>query len=219
MKTLTLEVAKKMMEENHGNLDLHDSDITSLPDGLTVGGSLYLNGCAGLTSLPNGLTVGGRLYRNGTNIPVSAAKKIKHLHDGDYVEGQHLFADGILTHIKTVRKLGKYTLFVGKIPGRNVVYDGAHYAHCSNLRKGIADLLFKAVEDRGADQYKGLALDTEVSIDEAKTMYRVITGACWQGTENFVKSLKAPKAKYTIREMIDLTKGQYNAEKFEQFFS
>lgn len=79
--------------------------------------------------------------------------------------------------------------------------------------------MFKAAEGRGADQYKGLALDTEISIEDAKTMYRIITGACRQGTENFVKNLKAPKAKYTIQEIIDLTKGQYNAKKFEQFFT
>lgn len=49
-------------------------------------------------------------------------------------------------------------------------------------------------------------------------MYRVITGACRQGSESFVKSLGELKEKYTIREAINLTKGQYNAEKFAEFF-
>jgi hypothetical protein len=38
-----------------------------LPDGLTVGGSLDLEG-TGITSLPDGLTVGGSLYLDGTGI-------------------------------------------------------------------------------------------------------------------------------------------------------
>ena len=44
-----------------GDLDLENTPITSLPNSLTVGGSLYL-GDTKITSLPNGLTVGGNLY-------------------------------------------------------------------------------------------------------------------------------------------------------------
>ena len=44
-----------------GDLDLYGCDVKSLPEGLTVGGSLYLIGCTGLTALPDGLTVGVHL--------------------------------------------------------------------------------------------------------------------------------------------------------------
>ena len=50
------------------------------------------------------------------------------------------------------------------------------------------------------------------------TMYRIITGACRQGSERFVSRLGTLKEKYTIREAIELTKGQYNADKFAEFF-
>jgi hypothetical protein len=50
----------------NGNLEL-DAPIASLPDGLRVGGSLYL-GSAPITSLPEGLKVGGDLYLDGTSI-------------------------------------------------------------------------------------------------------------------------------------------------------
>ncbi len=39
--------------------------INALPDGLKVGGSLYLRGCTGLTALPEGLKVGGDLDLRG----------------------------------------------------------------------------------------------------------------------------------------------------------
>lgn len=59
----TLEELKKMMEENDGNLDLEGcTGITSLPEGLTVGGYLDLRG-TGITALPEGLKVGGNIYR------------------------------------------------------------------------------------------------------------------------------------------------------------
>ena len=67
MKTLTLEQAKKMMEQNGGDLNLRGTQITSLPEGLTVGGSLYLSHTP-ITALPEGLTVGGWLYLRGTPI-------------------------------------------------------------------------------------------------------------------------------------------------------
>ena len=51
-----------------GDLDLGGTGITALPDGLTVGGYLDLEGCTGITALPDGLTVGGDLDLRGTGI-------------------------------------------------------------------------------------------------------------------------------------------------------
>lgn len=41
---LTIEEAQNMMKRNGGDLDLSDTPIQTLPDNLTVGGSLYLRG-------------------------------------------------------------------------------------------------------------------------------------------------------------------------------
>ena len=67
--------------------------------------------------------------------------------------------------------------------------------------------------------YKDLTLDSILSKDECIRMYRVITGACEYGTRSFV-SKKEPskiKDKYSIRELIKLTKGQYGNDKLVQF--
>ena len=253
---LTLEQAQEMMERNGGNLDLCGTGITSLPDNLTVGVYLDLEGCTGITSLPDNLTVGGGIDLCGTGITslpdnltvggwldlrgtgitslpdnltvggyldlrgtgITDTWKVKKLHDGDYVDGRYLYADGILTHVRKRRRLGSYTVYVGKIKGKNVVSDGVHYAHCDSIRDGIADILFKTASKRGADQYKGMTLDTEMTVDEAVTMYRIITGACRQGSAAFVDGLKDKKERYTLRECIELTRGQYGAERFAQFF-
>ena len=160
--------------------------------------------------------VGGGLYLSGTGI--TDTSKVKRLSNGDYIPGEYLYADGILTHVKRRKKMGGYTFYLGKIPRMNVVSDGTNYAHCENFHQGIDDLLFKAAEDRGADQYKGLPLDEPYPLSECKTMYRVITGACQAGTEEFVNNLRDLKEQYTISEMIELTRGQYNATTFEKFF-
>lgn len=215
-----------------GSLDLSNTQITALPDNLTVGGWLDLSG-AKITALPDNLTVGGGLYLIETNVTalpenMTIGGKVhcdfkpkrtpKKLQSGDYIPGKYLYADGILTHVKTKKRVGKYDLYIGKIKGQNVVSDGTNCAHCRTLREGIADLNFKTAEDRGADQYKNLDLDQQRTIEELKTMYRVITGACQAGTEQFVSSIHGIKKNYSIREAIELTKGQYGAEAFDEFF-
>ena len=78
---------------------------------------------------------------------------------------------------------------------------------------------FKEALDRGVEQYKDFSLDTIVTLEEAKAMYRVITGACKFGTDQFVNNLTERKETYSIRECIELTKGQYNSEVFARFFN
>ena len=195
-------------------LDLRNTHIASLPEGLTVGGSLDLSGTP-IASLPESLTVGGALDLRGTGITVPA--NYKKLKNGMYVPGKYLYADNVLTHVKNAREKDGYTFYEGKIPGRNVVFDGKNYAHCKTFREGLEDLAFKSAKDRGAEQYKSLALDSEIPLEEAKTMYRVITGACRAGTERFLSTI-TPKEKYTVREIIEITEGQYGAERFKAFF-
>ena len=202
-----------------GILFLSNTAITSLPDNLTVGRGLYLSNTK-ITSLPDNLTVGGYLDLSNTKITDKDKElsKVKRLKDGDYVPNRYIYADRILTHIRAKRHIDGYDLYVGKIKGHNVISDGKHYAHCRTFKEGVADLLFKNAEDRGAEQYKDLTLDSTVTKDEAITMYRIITGACRQGTEQFVNSLGKLKDTYTVKEIIELTKGQYNSECFEEFF-
>ena len=161
----------------------------------------------------------GSLYLNGTNIidESNELRKVHYLDDGDYEPGRYVYADKILTHVKKKRQIHGYTLYVGRIPGHNVVYDGEYYAHCKTLREGIADMLYKRAAERGAEQYKSLTPDSELTFDEAVTAYRVITSACRQGTQQFVDSLSERKERYTVREMLELTRGQYGAERFAEF--
>ena len=216
-KNPTLEELKELMEKNGGSLYLGGrTSLTSLPDGLTVGGSLDLNGCTSLTSLPDGLTVGDWLDLNGTNI--TTPDHYNRLRDGAYVPNKYIYVDGILTHVKREKRIGEYTYYVGRIPGSDVITDGVNYAHCKSIRDGVTDLNFKKAKDRGAAQYSGYTLESELTPEEAMIMYRIITGACQAGTRQFVDSLGELKDKYTVAEIIELTKGQYNATAFEDFF-
>ncbi len=213
----TLEQLNEMMERNGGSLYLGGcTSLTELPEGLTVGGTLYLRGCTSLTELPKGLTVGDSLYLNGTTI--SNPTKYRRLADGDYVPEKYIYADGILTHVRKHFKKGDYDFYIGKITKHNVVSDGTYFAHCGKLSEGIKDIAFKKAKDRGEKQYKGLSIDNPIPLEEMKTMYRIITGACEAGTNNFIKSLPEVKETYTIREVVGMIEGQYGAETFKKFF-
>lgn len=48
-----------------GDLNLSSTNIKELPQGLQVGGSLWLSGCRSLTNLPEELKVGGSLILSG----------------------------------------------------------------------------------------------------------------------------------------------------------
>ena len=216
MKKYTIEELNNIMEETGGGLYLSGTGITELPDNLTVGGGLYLRG-TGITELPENLTVGGGLYLRGTGI--TNPNNYKRLKNGDYKANRYIYADNILTHIKGCKTIKGYTYYQGKIKGQNVISDEKNYAHCKSFSEGVKELEFKAAQDRGQEQYRGISIDDEMPAEEMITMYRIITGACKQGTEQFISSLGKLKDKYTAREVIDITKGQYGAEIFKRFFA
>ena len=193
----TIEELQNMMKENGGSLDLEGlTGITALPDGLTVGGSLYLRG--------TGITDTSKVNRDFPKVI--------------YKPERFIYCDGILTHIKREKKIGKFTFFFGKIKGKSVIFDGENYAHCKDFKTGVIDLEFKAAKDRGAEQYKSLTLDSVVTFTDAVIMYRVITGACQQGTQSFLDNLREIKPEYTVREIIQLTSGHYGSGVFQSFF-
>ena len=200
-------------------LDLSETAIQQLPDNLTVN-FLGLSGTA-IRQLPDNLAVGTWLGLRCTGIRDTSM--VKRLKDGDCRPGEWIYADGILTHIKREKQVhtedGDFTFYVGKIPGCNVVYDGTFYAHAATLREGVQDILFKRAKDRGAEAYKQYGLNDRIDTKDAIVMYRIITGACRRGTQQFIDSLpNRLKESYTIREIMEMTKGRYGSDTFREFF-
>ena len=196
-------------EKIGGSLDLRGTQITSLPDNLTVGDWLDLSGTqiknpkkerAKVKPLPDGFTVNWRL---------SVEAKLT------WKNGKYRIFDGIFCEV--LRKLkNAFKVKVGtKI--QYVVPDGEHYSHGNTIEQAKADLIYK-ISNRDTSQYADLTLDSVVTKAEAIKMYRVITGACEAGTKHFVRGLTKTKAKYTIAELIKLTAGQYGNKTFAKFF-
>ena len=203
-------------EEVGGSLDL--SSLTSIPEGFnpTVGGYLYLR-C--LTSIPEGFnpTVGGSL-----DLRCGLRANYKKLPSGyllSWQDGKYLLADGIFTEVIShrgnvyhVREIAKKEIFY-------LVTDGnGKWSHGDTLKEAKSDLMFK-ISDRTKDDYNNLKLTDSLSFEDSIMCYRVITGACSFGTKDFVTNrLKDKKKKYTIAEMIKVTKGEWGNKTFSDFF-
>ena len=99
-----------------------------------------------------------------------------------------------------------------------MVSDGQYFAHCFTFKEGVLDIEFKKRKERGAEQYNDLTKDSVLTYEDAIAAYRIITGACRQGTQNFLDGLKEKKDSYTVAEIIELTKGQYGSAVFADFF-
>jgi len=218
---------------------LYLSGLTSIPEGFnpTVGGSLYLSG---LTSIPEGFnpTVGGYLDLSGlTSIPEGFNptvggyldlrynlkcnyNKLPENHVFSWHGGKYIMADNILTEV--ISKKGN-VYHVKKVGTNKIIYlvtDGnGKWSHGDTLKDAKEDLIFK-VSNRTKDDYKSLKLTDSITFEDAITCYRVITGACSFGTKDFVLTrLKNRKEKYTIKEIIELTKNEYGNNTFKNFFN
>ena len=181
-----------------GSLDL--SSVTSIPDGFnpTVGGSLDLRSVS-------------RYIGKEVNIPIRYIWRNK-----DYIN-----VDGIFT--KIISERGN-VMRVQRIAHKEIEYlvtDGdGRWAHGATLKEAKDSLIYK-IADKDKSEYNNWTKDTIVTHAEAIEAYRVITGACAMGTRHFCEVVlgNKKKDKYTIAEVIELTKGQYGSECFASFFN
>ena len=228
-----------------GYLDMENTKITKLRDNLTLD-DLCVD-YSSISELPNNLVVYGSLFMDKTpfnTIPEDCLALIvfcnSEFNDERYEiycghdyhlkdEIVHIFhpsgreflhVDGILSEV--IEKKGNVYHVKNGVnePISYVVTDGNnHWAHGYTLDSAKQDLRYK-MSVRDKSEYEKLTLESELTFDEAVACYRVITGACKFGTNDYLKHrLPEPrKEKYTIKEIIELTKGEYGGKEFREFF-
>ena len=203
-----------------------DSSLTELPKNLVVYGGLDIEN-TNIKHLPNDC-LATRVYCNFElkderyeKITCSYYKlkdEIVHIiHPSGH---EFLHVDGILSEV--IEKKGNvYHARNGVNDSITyVVTDGNnHWAHGKTLDKAKQDLRYK-MSFRDKSEYEKLTLESELTFDEAVACYRVITGACKLGTNNFLENRlpKPHKEKYCIKEIIELTENEYGGETFREFF-
>ena len=135
--------------------------------------------------------------------------------NGKYINADYIFS-------KIVEQKGNvFHIQLGKDEGITyLITDGeGRWSHGRTLKEAKDDLLYKTT-NRDESDYENLTLNSELSFEEAIVCYRVITGACSLGTKDFIEHRlgENKKDKYTIKEIIELTKGEYGNKDFREFF-
>ena len=217
-------------------LNIAQTRITSIPDDCQVGCSIYAHNSK-LKCVPGNLVLSGCLDVSDTDVMVIPSNVVcftmthnagvqvdayrfnMHYDAIDFhPNGQYICCDRILSRI--LEHKGNVWRCEDLVKGKEhfILTDGAgHYAHGETMQSAKADLRFK-VGPRDISRYATLKLDDSLSFEEAYACYRTITGACQFGTDQFIQSLPEVKDTYTIREIIELTQGQYGHKAFAQFF-
>ena len=202
------------------------------PNLKTVGGNIYCRGADTRVLFPNLTTVGGYIECRGADTRVLFPKLIK-TECGDFLSKQKiysafrrkdfLFYDGILSRVIDTKVLKSgvkvYRLeVVGKTSISYCIESDGVYSHGETIKEARESLLYK-IGERDKSEYEGWTLDKRITKRQAIESYRVITGACEYGVCCFVEGQGKLKLKYSVREVIDLTKGQYGNMEYSAFFS
>jgi hypothetical protein len=133
--------------------------------------------------------------------------------NGKYIKVDGMFVEVISKHLNVWK-----CKYINKDDVVYVVSDGTRYAHGSSIDEARADLKYK-ISDRDSSRYKGLTLDSKLGFWEMVECYRVITGACKEGVKEFLKRKCVEEKEYSIGEVTEVTKGEYRADMFKEFFS
>ena len=99
-----------------------------------------------------------------------------------------------------------------------IISDGEYSAHGKTIKQAREDLAFK-IMSRDVSQFENMPTNTKKTPNEWALIYRAITGACQSGTQYFIERQGKTKAKYTLKEILTITKDQYGSERFKEVVS
>lgn len=221
------------------DLNVNNTRITKLPENSVICENVYAD-IQSLEEIPFNTIIGGNIYCASVTpefkienskvcgyISIDNPPKIlwkpqnyknAKLYTND--RGTFIYADGMFLEVVHRRNDIFNVRYVNnKYPFYLVTDGNGKWAHGNTLREAMEDLRFKN-SARKQDDYKKMKLDDTLSKQDAVICYRVITGACRFGTNDFLENrLEVDKDCYSIREIMELTKGEYGHETFVSFFS
>jgi hypothetical protein len=198
--------------------------VTSIPEGFnpTVGGSLYLRS---LTSIPEGFnpTVGGDLdLRSGSKyIGASVPEVTRTVIELTWQDGKYKKVDGIfceMTHPHAHIVQGFEIFRLKKVNRDEYLFLAKHdnfYAHGKTIDKAIDDLRFKMMAEKVKKE--PIKADTIIT----RNHYRIITGACEFGVNEWMKNNGVTKEEITAGELLPLLEktGAYGLDRFKRLIT
>ena len=204
-----------------GNLEIRTQADADKYTGLTeVTGYLYIHASAKLDA-PALESVGGDLY-----IYEKCILTANKLYTGGY--DKFTVIDGIPCVVLSKKNQDGVCVSLcrkAQIKNQKVIGDrfyvaqqGHHNAHGKTIAEATQELAFKA-GSRDVSQWRNMPMSTKKTPQEWAFIYRMVTGACQYGTQEFMKRKGELKKSYTLAEIIEETKGAYGHERFVEVVS
>jgi uncharacterized protein (DUF1919 family) len=215
------------VEKITGGIDASGADTrAAFPRLTSVGGYIYASGADTRAAFPRLTSVGGYIDASGAEIILT--KKLKQndpsvklsTHDklfNSFLKNNLLYADNILAEIISKKGNVYKIIITGKTEVSYCIKYNDSFSHGKTIREAKRDWIYK-IGNRDTTRFKIWKLNTKITLKEALESYRVITGACEQGTKNFVEKIKTKKY-YTVKEVIEATIGQWGNESYSKFFT
>ena len=179
----------------------------------SVGGYLSINASAKIDALKS---VGGYLYINA-----SAELVANKLYTGGY--SKFKVFDNIGCVVLSEKQKGDVKILCcrhSKIKNQKVIGDkfyvaqkNGQNAHGKTIDAAVQEVMFKT-GNRDVSQFRNLPNDTKKTPLEWAFVYCMVTGACQYGTQRFMEEKGKLKAKYTLSEIIEQTKGAWGHSRF-----
>ncbi len=221
-----------------GNLEIRTAaDAKKYADLTEVTGHMYINSSAKLDA-PALTGVGGYLYINssakldapaltGVGGDLSINKEASLIAGKLYTGGYSKFKvyDNIGCVILSEKSKDGVKILScrhSKIKNQKVIGDkfyvaqiGEYTAHGKTIQDALNELQLKTGV-RDIEQYRSMDPKTRKSPADWAFVYRMVTGACQYGTQDFMARKGKLKATYTLTEILRETKGVYGHEKFAE---
>lgn len=164
-----------------------------------------LNGFLDISSLseiPNGFLKNAKI--KGSLCVDSLAKEpsydikkdVTELRKGYNKEHGYCYFDNILSKVERVKKVGNYTVY--KTPFEYVVEKDGYTAHAVTIREGMKDIAYKIFTEKV--KHSPINEDTLIN----KEYYRVVTGACKNGMEQWIKVNEIEDESIKAKDLIPL---------------
>lgn len=179
---------------------------------LVVGNDLWLSD---LIELPDYFKhiFGGNLYYNNDKICIKSNLTKNDLiswHDDKYIKIDGIFTEVIekTENIYRVKELNRDKICY-------LITDETYYAHGDDIDQSRINLFVKQCNG-DINYFKNFTLNSFLTVEEAIACYNIICGAFDFGIN---KLITKDKDKYTIKEMIELTKDEYRNYIFKEYFN
>jgi hypothetical protein len=149
-------------------------------------------------------------------------KSQKDLDFETYLERGYVKADGILQKLVSKKKLKSIEVYEVESLGIKkeksfLIKKGDVFSHGKTIEEAKDSLKYK-ISTRDTSEFKKWKVTDKKPVEDLIKAYRAITGACEFGTKQFCENQKL-KPKYSIKEVITMTAGQYGSQQFAEFFT